>query len=289
MHNKGLAMTAMWCLLLTLPAFGEELPLLPDNKAGEFGPFFLPDSRNLSGVVMYYFTRQPQYTRVDFSIMGDMDWSRGEYQLNREHSMLFSSMEEGMLYRFEVQGENSGLVSQASVKTPPYGNQYTIDFTICPVSKIQELNTVPGMLIVTSEEKEISLAEWQSVVQSNPQVMSHTIIIPAFRITGSSKLTHHPVFNWFDYKNARIIVIQDSSLTSRHVLSMLSTDTESENYLVFNGNIELSAARDIVQTCQPYLKGAYYPGAGAEPGLSDLKGPLTVQLARDPRKKLVLK
>ncbi len=287
---KFFKLMIIWTLVsIGVKIFAEELPLLPGGGKIEFGPFFIPDSRDLSGVYLIYYTQLAQETKVQFSIMGEMDWARSDYTPTHQHIMRFSSMEEGMQYRFELLGNFFQIQALSGVKTPPYGNTYRLNFSIADISQVDKVKEPGEVIFLTAPSDKISLSEWQKTIRSNPDLFANIITIPLFEIESDALPVKLNSLEYFQYRDARIILIKSDKVEPMQVLSLLDTDPDKHNYLVFNGPVSQKKVADILLQCQGNIDSAFSRNSMEHYKHQYLENFVTIHVVRDAKKKFALK
>ncbi len=277
------------CILAFSPLTADKLPLLPLNTTAEFGPFFIPDTSFVNGIYIVYFTRQAQPTSLHFSIAGDLDWARADYTPSKTHSMLFTDMEEGMPYRFEIQGDFQSLEYRSVIQTKPYGNTYEFNYGLGPVENMKTVSTSPHLMFLFSEEENLDLRQWQAALAINPRLYASTVVIPLFNFTADSGIPYHiDDLDYIQYKDARFIIYRNDSLDINRISSLISKDPDVVNTILCN-NIKPEVLARILAQYSPYIDFVYGNTAFEHPKYRYTSQPMVNQFVKQVKKKFAVK
>lgn len=238
---------------------------LGGGAAHDFGPFFLPMNPDFTSFSLYYFTREPQVTAVNFSMAGELDWLRSDYRKTTFHEMDFRDVEVSAVYRFKVKNASDDIEQYASVRTVPYGDVYRFRFAIANADTSFTLDDQVDFLVLLSSRPSWQESEMADFYQRNRSVLSQTVIVPLFEmnIAGQSvTLSRNGVF-LVKYKKLNLIcVFQESGV--RYIGSLLSSDPKDKNIIVF-GSLSAEAVNAAARGLGSRVDACYAMNAAASP------------------------
>lgn len=209
-----------------------------DVTYSEFGPLVLPENHQLNAVSLHYFTKEPETTSVYFSMVGDVDWMRNDKELTRCHKMVFDQLEENAVYQFNVNHPSKVLNQRNTIKTVPFGNEYSFSFQIATMSEKLETEHSPNFLVLMSEKPKVDEKTFKEYYDKNRKALSSTILLPLFEFTVSGKqYSISPSGFYFSrYKSVNLICVYKPMPDYDFIAKYLSISPDDKNYIVL-GNI----------------------------------------------------
>lgn len=211
------------------------------------GPIFLPENPSLNSISINYFTSLKMDTTVYFSMAGDIDWVRRDPLESNYHKMIFDGLEESAVYQFAVKnqpGRSSGL---ASIKTTPYGDDYTFHFALASIDHELDTNFSPNFIILYSKKSSVTESEFIQFYQKNRAFLTQTIMIPLFEFTlfdKKFKLPENGIY-CIRYKNLNIVMINEALKDSESIVRYLSMNEDDKNLIVLCG-VEPTQGNQII-------------------------------------------
>jgi hypothetical protein len=138
--------------------------------------------------VALFYTREPQYTSVNFCMVGELDWLRNDYRKTSFHRMDFREVEVATTYRFRVRTDSPDIERDAAIRTVPYGDVYSFRFAIANAESDFELNSQVDFLVLASTNglwRDNAIAQFY---ERHRSVLSQTVLVPMFdmNIAGSN-------------------------------------------------------------------------------------------------------
>lgn len=218
-----------------------------ESNQTEFGPFFWPESSNLSSVSIHYFTKQPEETDVYFCMAGELDWIRKDTTLTRNHKMIFEDLEESTSYKFSIRNKSDQICKLSSIKTIPYGKDYQFNFAIAPIDENLNNTLLPYFLILNSKKNELKDSEFLEYYFKNKEILASTIILPLFSFTINNKkytLSENGIY-CLRYKNLSLILIHKDIKDYDSIIRYLSTNPDDKNMIIL-GAVEDKTSTEII-------------------------------------------
>ncbi len=213
----------------------EPLPAQPENHS--FGPFFWPENHSLSAVSINFFTEKPVETRVQFSMVGDIDWERQDREPVMAHRMKFNGLEESAVYQFLIKTGDGEDWPVSSISTLPYGNDYAFRFLIASRNADIDPDTRPSFLVLTSERTNVTEEEIRIFCRRNRKLLSATVFLPLFDFTagGQSYELSKSGFFFGRFRNLNLILLYREQTDYQFISKFVNDGPDDQNVIVVSG------------------------------------------------------
>ncbi len=227
-------------------------------KPHSFGPFFWPEDSTLNSISINYFTERNEITSVYFSMAGEVDWVRNNFEASTFHHMVFDNLEESAVYKFIINNPDKENFNNGLISTVPYGNNYDFNFAIASMENEIKIDHNIKFLILLSENPLLKEDEFYSFYNKNRELLSSTIILPLFdfSILGKTFSLSTEGIYYIKYKNLNLILVYKNLDDNSIIKKYISNKIDDKNYIII-GNINENNLNSIIKKYSSMVNNIY--------------------------------